>query len=392
MKACFDPTGSIAGFADLLAQFDEDPEVGSIVVFACDENAFTPADCSLLLQRLSKPVAGGLFPQIIVGSEHYGRGTVMIGLPCEVRCTVIKNISDPEQDLVGAVEGILVPGREEKTTVVVLVDGFAARISALIDALFENFGLLPNYLGGGAGSLSLKQMPCVMTPEGLLEDAAIIVDTGLTGGIGVAHGWEVISDPIKVTASDRNTILELNYRPAFDVYREVVEPRAGEPLIAEDFFRVAKGFPFGLRKMGSEVVVRDPLMVGQNGSLVCVGEVPVNAFVHILQGETERLIAAARKASGLAEQALKAQGGQRQGRIFMDCISRVLFMEDRFAEELAEVDDGLPMVGALTLGEIANSGQDYLEFYNKTAVVGLFDLGANRQEGGERTGEAGETA
>jgi hypothetical protein len=42
-----------------------------------------------------------------------------------------------------------------------------------------------------------------------------------------------------------------------------------------------------------------------------------------------------------------------------------------FGDELVAIDDGLPMVGALTLGEIANSGRDFLEFYNKTAVVGL---------------------
>lgn len=376
MKTLFDPTGDITAFADLLTRLDQDPAVGSIVVFSCDENGFTPETCDTLLQGLSKPVMGGVYPQIIVGREHYAKGTVAIGLPATVHYTIIKNISDPQHDLVTAVEDVLAPDGHEETTLLILVDGFAARISGLIDALFENFGLQPNYLGGGAGSLSLKQKPCVMTPEGLLEDAAIIADTGLQSGIGVSHGWEVISDPIKVTASDRNTILQLNYRPAFEVYQEVVSPKAGETVTAEDFFRIAKGFPFGLRKMGTEVVVRDPLMVGEQGSLVCVGEVPANSFVHILQGQTERLIAAAGTANELAAQALQERNGEQQGRIFIDCISRVLFMEERFGEELAQVDDGLPMVGALTLGEIANSGQDYLEFYNKTAVVGLFDFSA----------------
>ncbi|EQD46615.1 hypothetical protein B1A_14553 [mine drainage metagenome] len=56
----------------------------------------------------------------------------------------------------------------------------------------------------------------------------------------------------------------------------------------------------------------------------------------------------------------------------MDCISRALFLEQDFRQELAVIHSPAPMLGALTIGEIANSGQDYLEFYNKTAVVGFF--------------------
>jgi hypothetical protein len=133
---------------------------------------------------------------------------------------------------------------------------------------------------------------------------------------------------------------------------------------------VAKGFPFGIRKLDSEVVVRDPLFLTPAGELVCVGEVPEGAFVHVLRGDAARLIDAARSARDLAQQSFPAAHAPRF-RFVIDCISRSLFLGDRFGEELAAIDDGLPMVGALTLGEIANSGRDFLEFYNKTAVVGL---------------------
>jgi hypothetical protein len=138
----------------------------------------------------------------------------------------------------------------------------------------------------------------------------------------------------------------------------------------EHFFDVAKGFPFGIRKLDSEVIVRDPLFLTPAGELVCVGEVPEGAFVHVLRGDAARLIDAARSARDLAQQSFPA-AHIPQFRFVIDCISRSLFLGDRFGEELAAIDDGLPMVGALTLGEIANSGRDFLEFYNKTAVVGL---------------------
>ena len=59
----------------------------------------------------------------------------------------------------------------------------------------------------------------------------------------------------------------------------------------------------------------------------------------------------------------------------MDCISRALFLEHEFELELQAIaeqfTDNHAMFGALVLGEIANSGSGYLEFYNKTTVVSL---------------------
>ncbi len=45
-----------------------------------------------------------------------------------------------------------------------------------------------------------------------------------------------------------------------------------------------------------------------------------------------------------------------------------------FDDEIDAVfEEGTPLIGALTIGEIANSGTDYLEFYNKTSVVGMLE-------------------
>ena len=62
------------------------------------------------------------------------------------------------------------------------------------------------------------------------------------------------------------------------------------------------------------------------------------------------------------------------------CISRILFLEEDFQKELNKIVDTLrskhPKIsvsGALTLGEISSFGNGYLEFYNKTVVVSLFE-------------------
>lgn len=367
MLISLDRTGTVESLAALMSDTAARPDVAGLMVLACDANGFSPDALDPLLLASPLPVFGGIFPQIIHGCEHLERGSLVIGLPVVPRLSVITGLSYPETDFDAGMSVIDDCG----STVFVFVDGLARRIGALITALFENFGLLPNYVGGGAGSLSFVQKPCIITPGGLLKDAAVIVSTDLHSGVGVAHGWKVVSDALKVTASDRNTILTLNNRPAFDVYREIVEPLAGHACDPADFFATAKAFPFGIRRLDSEVVVRDPLMLADRGALVCVGEVPEGAFVHVLHGEASSLLAAAAATVEKARASFDGERPERAVRMFIDCISRVLFLGDDFVHELEAVDRGEPLFGALTLGEIANSGHEYLEFFNKTSVMAV---------------------
>jgi hypothetical protein len=306
-----------------------------------------------------------------MGHEHFERGTIVIGITDPVRATVVERTSDPATDLDALVRDAIDPSMAG-SMLMVFVDGMTRRATALINALFLNFGLTVNYLGGGAGSLTLRPKPCLLTRDGMLEDAALLLQLGRPNGVGVAHGWEVVSEALKVTRAEHNRILELDHEPAFAVYRRLVTPMCGRDFDATRFFEVAQAYPFGIRKLDGEVVVRDPILIDDAGALVCVGEVPEGGFVHILHGDSARLIRAARTAGELASASL-GPGRTPRLRLLIDCISRVLFLDSQFTDELAAVDDGAaPMVGALTLGEIANNGSEFLEFYNKTAVVGIF--------------------
>lgn len=368
MKVEIDREGTPQGLAAHLSAWDGDAAVQGILVLACDENGFEPGQIDPCLQACTKPVFGGVFPQIIFGREHLTRGTLLVGLPAMPHLTLLETLSDPETDFEAQLEAVIrTSATDAPQTLFVFVDGFSSRIGALIDGLFNTFGLEINYIGGGCGSLSLKPAPCVISNKGLIQDAAVLAMLPMPSSVGVAHGWQPVSDAFKVTEVSGNVIHSLDWQPAFQVYREVVEAHAGRSFDQHDFFSIAKAYPFGIAKLGTEMVVRDPLLQ-QGDDLVCVGEVPRGAFVRILNGDRQSLVAAAARARGLAHDGLQQAPALQ---IFIDCVSRVLFMEQEFGHELAAVHDAtLPMVGALTLGEIANSGVDYLEFYNKTAVVG----------------------
>ncbi len=367
-----DRSGTVEGFNKLFYSFIGNNEVKSVLIMACDENDFTKDSIDHTLKKSSKEVFGGIFPEIIYYKEKLSKGTIFAGLTKEANIVEITNLSDLESDFESELEKKAEKISESKT-LFVFVDGLAKRISSLIEALFNTYGLGYNYIGGGGGSLSFIQKPCIFSNNGLLMDSAVIVGMDINSGIGVNHGWETISRAYKVTESDKNVIKTLDWEPAFQVYRKDVEKHSKKKFTDTNFFDIAKGYPFGLSKIGTEKIVRDPISLGEDDSLICVGEVPEGGYINILFGEEESLVRAAHDALLSSKDAFGPSTGSKTT-LFIDCISRVLFLGDNFGKELEVVhEDNVPMIGALTIGEIANSGSDYLEFYNKTSVIALLE-------------------
>ena len=364
-------TGTVEEAAGLLTSVCQHESVRSVLMLACDENRFTPETLDPVLRGMEVPVFGGVFPQIVYETDCLSRGCIVAGLSHEADVHVIRGLSDETADFEAILEDH--PVRPDVQTLFVFVDGLSTRLSALIDGLFNIVGMEHRYIGGGAGSLSFVQKPCLLTRDGMVQDGAVFAAVNAECSVGVSHGWTEIGGPFQVTESCRNVIRTLDWRPAFRVYRDVVEGHSGQFFTEQNFFDLSKRYPFGISRLDAETVVRDPLRTDPDGSLVCVGEVPQECYVHILTGNTNSLVQAAREAMETGTQAFRRKP-EFGTTLFIDCISRALFLEDQFAQELEAVHNRpMPLIGALTLGEIANNGQTYLEFYNKTSVVGILE-------------------
>lgn len=338
----------------------------SILILSCDKNDYDLHKMNLILSACDVPIIGGVFPQIIYQNEHYEIGSIIISLDDFLDVNLIENISDnSEKSLEDTIEEKVGELEDEIKTMFVFVDGLSKNINALILGLFENFGLSLNYIGGGAGSLSFVQKPCIFTNKGLIQDCAILATTKLQSAIGVKHGWLPVSEPMKVTLSNANIIEEIDYKPAFEVYKNIVENISNKKFNKDNFFEISKAYPLGINKLSGEMVVRDPIMLDDDNNLVCVGDVATNSFISILEGSDDSLIEAVIDAK---QEALL--NNMDTFILFIDCISRALFMGDNFSKELDAVyEKNQVLIGALTLGEIANNKKYYLEFYNKTAVI-----------------------
>lgn len=374
MTILFDPAGSPANLQEMILSASSISGVDGLMILACEANGFTPENIDAVLNLAPVPIFGGVFPALVYGSDLIRQGTLVAGLPKVLETLFIPDLSNSAVDYETFLDW-KIPGDESALTMMVFVDGFARRISAFVESLFNNCGLQMNYVGGGAGTLSMSPTPCLFTNKGMKADGAVLALLGLASGVGASHGdWTHLSGPYRVTCSDRNVIHSLDWMPALDVYREIVEAHSGTTLDAGNLLCGSfRTYPFGISRLESEHIMRDPVRACPDKSLVCVGEVPQGAFVSILSGDESSLIRAAGNALDTALKMFptKSEAGLD---IFFTCISRVLFLGDRFSEEIESVRHGNgPLVGACTIGEIANCGTEYLEFYNKTVVVAVLE-------------------
>jgi hypothetical protein len=370
MNIYFDKEGTLAGLRQTVGNALKAGARG-LVVLACEENKFQPETLDPLLKAVDVPLIGGVFPAIIHGGETSRKGSVVLGFEGRMFTAAIPGLSSEGTDLESPL-GTLESKSAGARTMVVFVDGFSSRITPFINSLFDIFGLEINYIGGGAGSLTGKRDPCLLLNSGMMGDGAVMALVETASGVGVAHGWQAMSEPMQATETDGNTLKTIDFKPALDVYSKIVTRYTNISFETIDFFKISRRHPFGIARIGREMIVRDPLMAKPDGALVCAGEIPQDSYISIMKGDEQNLIDAAESAARMAVAALP--GGKPDSFLLMDCISRMMYLEDRFGEELTRmVPPGSRSAGACTIGEIANSGTEFLEFYNKTAVVAAIE-------------------
>jgi hypothetical protein len=363
-----DRRGTAASLAAVMQAMAEREEVGSLLVWIAGLATSDLGPFEATLARLPVPASGAFFPKLIVGPTLLAQGAIVIGLPAAYPPVCVARLSDPHTALADRVASL--PDMPSAALLLVLADGWAPEIRSLVHTVFEEFGTGVQVMGGGAGSLERPDLPCVFTNDGLLANAALLQAFPWPDGIGIglAHGWRTMSPPFKVTASDGHVIREIDHEPATTMYDRILAGLPTPPARDCSLPELMSRHPLGLRRLDAEPVIRDPMRLASDGAgIVCLSAVPVGTFVHVMRSDARAMVRAARQADSNASRAL----GQRSPilRLVFDCVSREAFLNSRFGEELDVFADGVPTVGALTIGEIAGEGEQYLEYHNKSIVV-----------------------
>ncbi len=329
----------------------------NFLLLVAEHNDFTHSK----LAEISGNVCGAIFPQIIYKEQNYDDKILLIKLEKKTR-TLLTSFKNFDENKI----------QSDVQDLVVFIDGLSSDIDTFLESLYESTPLKTNIIGAGAGKMTLTQENVLFNKENIIKDGALILMSSFGLSISAKHGWEKIAGPFIANDVEKNILNSLDYKNAFDLYKEIVENDSKLILKKGNFFNIAKSYPLGISKLDNEILVRDPISLNSK-SLVLIGDMDKNSVVYILKGEKDSLIASAK----LATQNAICNKNDLSGIFIVDCISRVLFLEDDFYNELKIIKDTinkdeLNMFGVISLGEIANTNHDYINFYNKTCVIGAY--------------------
>ncbi|RKZ08121.1 histidine kinase [Candidatus Fermentibacteria bacterium] len=359
----------LEGWQPFLKELCKDNAKG-IFLLVGEETPFDYKHLQPLLKKMDICVWGGIFPEVIYNGSQYKQGVVGCAFQSPVSVEVIKDLSKFKGDL--SDDFIL----KNTQTLLIFNDGRVDSTPLLIETLYEKNFKEMVFFGGGVGSLINIDQPSLFTEDDFFAGGAIIVAVEDSISVGVNHGWQPISEPAIASSVDKTILRSINWEPAFEYYKRIVEQDAGIKLTANSFLDVAKSYPLGMLKYDAEIILRVPLNVGEENSIVLGGEMPENSMLVVMKGYPDKLIAAAGKAAEQAKIAFESKMKISPGKaLIVDCLTRALFLEDRFNDELKiianKAGSNVFLFGCLSLGEIASTGDKYIELHNKTVVVAM---------------------
>lgn len=255
-------------------------------------------------------------------------------------------------------------------TALIFTDALTGHADDLVAQLTRLTAGTYQFAGGGAGDDARFSTTHVFFGTEAVADAAVSLEilSNKPIGIGVSHGWQPASPPLRATETNGMRLHSLNAVPTVEAFEEHAE-------VTRQTFDPAAPLPFFLNNVLGIATeqgyqLRVPLTAAADGSVLCAADIPAAATVHFM-GATE---GSAATAAAQATRAALAGLGSATPKValFFDCVATRLRLGAAFENELACVGEALgpvPFAGCNTYGQIARAEGQFSGFHNCTAVV-----------------------
>jgi len=256
-------------------------------------------------------------------------------------------------------------------------DSFSFRHDAFFEGL-ESEGIFHPVAGGLTSETGNRQKTFQWGDGKITHDAV----SGLTFGepfefeIGMTQSCQPFGDPLQITRSQGNLIYEIEGRPAYDIFLELVSQLRLEDS-QEVFNRLFLGLPlenFQTDFTHSHYLVRNILGVNaKKGALACASPVEEGDYVTFALRDPLR----ARKDLVMMLQDLKekTEGQTPAFGFYFNCCARGESLYENPGEDtglIREYFPGLPFIGFFTFGEIGPVGEvNHLHHYSGILALGF---------------------
>lgn len=322
------------------------------------------------------PLAGAIFPRLVVDHEFYADGAWVICYEEMPYYTLEESIPEDPGEIEKRVQEITreisvkIDG-QRNIALCMVFDAMLLNVSTIIDLLYLDLANSVHYAGINAGSESFKPMPCLFDNEKLVGGGMLLLLLKENKGAVLEHGYHVSGRTVYATSTDKNRIFQINWRPAFEVYQQLVHAQYGIEINQENFYEYSVHFPFGIKRANQQVVLRIPVTLEEDGTLFCIGEIPDNSVLTLLKMpsvDSDQTILAL--SNGLNGMYGSTEGAQL---LLFYCAGRRVFIGTSAAiDELKafkRITGASVVGGALSLGEIGSSSLDDYPLFHNAALV-----------------------
>jgi len=358
--------------AQLMEWRQQMPFMG-VVAFLPETELPRLTDVQSLFRHHAIPLAGALFPALILESRFQSSGILLFCFDQMPRYLLQDNLiqqgdglTEVSQLFAGKVMEQL-DDDENSTTLFLLFDAMLPNIGRILEDVYLELADRVHYMGVNAGSESFKPMPCLFDSERVIQNGLLALLLPDHQGAALEHGYGVPEKLIAATSTEGNRIISIDWRPAFEVYAERVKAQYGVEITSANFYQYSVHFPFGIIRADREVLVRIPVAMMEDGSLFCVGEIPPNAVLTLLeapQGDSQHT------AELLADRFVTTPDGVV---LTFYCAGRRLHLgTDAAQAELQSLGSRLGkmrLYGALSLGEIGSSRRGGYPLFHNAALI-----------------------
>lgn len=231
------------------------------------------------------PLVGAIFPELIHANEFRREGIILIRfdqMPKYILMENLLNQDNPANTLVDTLYSEP-PDNSGNDSLFLIFDGMLPNIATILEGIYLKLADQIKYIGVNAGSETFQPMPCVFDQHSLADNALLALALPDHPCVMLDHSYQAPDRMIMATATEGNKITSIDWRPAFEVYAEVVAEQYGVAITAENFYQYGVHFPFGIMRMNAEYLVRIPVALTEDGALYCAGEIPDNTLLTLLE-------------------------------------------------------------------------------------------------------------